>query len=105
MEAYCNSCGQAYHLNQRNDIPGGDCGQVWINEEHLSLEFACDSCLRPPDVLNEILDAGEAAALARLPEETLLAAAAAGELRHRRTTGGVYLFERGDVISFIEGRR
>ena len=42
----------------RTDIPGKDCGQVWINEDHLALEFACDLCLHPPQAsgLDEILD-------------------------------------------------
>src|SRR6187401_271675 len=48
MEAYCGVCGNLYHLNSRADLPGEDCGQVWINEEHLGLEFACNSCLNPP---------------------------------------------------------
>ena len=31
-EAYCDACGLPYHLNQRTDLPGKDCGDVWINE-------------------------------------------------------------------------
>lgn len=41
----CNSCGEPFHLNQRNDTPGKDCGMVWINEQYLSLEFACQRCV------------------------------------------------------------
>jgi hypothetical protein len=41
----CNSCGEPFHLNQRNDTPGKDCGMVWINEQFLALEFACQRCL------------------------------------------------------------
>ena len=41
----CNSCGNRFHLNQRNDEPGKDCGAVWINEQYLALEFACQRCL------------------------------------------------------------
>lgn len=41
----CNSCGERYHLNQRNDRPGKDCGTVWINDQYLALEFACQRCL------------------------------------------------------------
>ncbi len=41
----CHSCGQSFHLNPRNDLPGKDCGAVWINEQHLALEFACQRCL------------------------------------------------------------
>jgi hypothetical protein len=41
----CNTCGEPFHLNQRNDVTGKDCGVVWINEQFLSLEFACQRCL------------------------------------------------------------
>lgn len=41
----CNCCGERYHLNQRNDRPGKDCGAVWINEQYLALQFACQRCL------------------------------------------------------------
>jgi len=41
----CNVCGQRFHLNQRNDAPGKDCGAVWINDQYLALEFACQRCL------------------------------------------------------------
>jgi len=43
--AACNSCGQRYHLRLRQDREGKDCGQVWVNEEFLALEFACFVCL------------------------------------------------------------
>ena len=41
----CSFCGEWFHLNQRNDQPGKDCGSVWINEQYLALEFACQRCL------------------------------------------------------------
>ena len=41
----CNSCGQPFHLNPRNDRPGKDCGAVWIDEQYLALEFVCQRCL------------------------------------------------------------
>ena len=41
----CNACGERFHLNQRNDTDGRDCGAVWINEQYLALEFACQRCL------------------------------------------------------------
>lgn len=107
-EAYCDACGKPYHLNQRTDLPGKDCGQVWINEEHMSLEFACDTCLHPAaeaGALDDILDSAEAATLAGVDEGMLLSAAAQGSLRHRKTAGGVYLFERGDVAAFGQARR
>jgi hypothetical protein len=99
--ASCNSCGNVYHLNQRQDIEGRDCGQVWINEEHMALEFACNTCLNPPDQsLDDVLDLEEAAAEASVSPTVLEAAAAAGEVRHRRTAGGLLLFTRADVRAY-----
>jgi hypothetical protein len=43
--ALCNTCGNPFHLRLRNDAEGRDCGEVWINEQYLSLEFACNECL------------------------------------------------------------
>jgi hypothetical protein len=45
MSAECNWCDGRYHLNQRNDVEAQDCGQVWIDEQFLALQFACDRCL------------------------------------------------------------
>lgn len=46
----CVRCDERFHLRLRNDSDGKDCGEVWINEEFLSLEFACSPCLGvPPD--------------------------------------------------------
>ena len=98
-EAWCGSCGEVYHLNQRNDVVARDCGKVWISEEHLALEFACDTCLVPavPAGLEDVLDLVEAAEAARVSEEWLAAEAAAGRVPHRRTAGGVLLFVRKDL--------
>jgi hypothetical protein len=42
----CNQCDRPFHLRLRNDDDQGkDCGDVWINEVYLSLEFACFECL------------------------------------------------------------
>ena len=41
----CHNCGERYHLNERNDTEGKDCGQVWIDEQFLALRFACQRCL------------------------------------------------------------
>jgi hypothetical protein len=41
----CMVCGERFHLNPRNDAPGKDCGAVWISDQHLALEFACQRCL------------------------------------------------------------
>ena len=45
MTAECNWCNARYHLNQRNDVEGKDCGQVWVDEQYLALQFACNTCL------------------------------------------------------------
>ncbi len=42
----CGDCDQPFHLNQRTDVDGKDCGDVWVDEEYLSLRFACFNCLR-----------------------------------------------------------
>ena len=41
----CHTCDKPYHLNERNDSEGKDCGQVWIDEQFLALRFACQRCL------------------------------------------------------------
>lgn len=41
----CNNCEGRFHLRLRQDMDGKDCGEVWINEQYLSLEFACFNCL------------------------------------------------------------
>ncbi|MDO8615760.1 MAG: hypothetical protein Q7T33_08510 [Dehalococcoidia bacterium] len=48
--AVCNGCERRFHLRLREDAEGRDCGEVWISEQYLSLEFACFPCLRgePP---------------------------------------------------------
>lgn len=48
MSAECNWCDQRYHLNQRNDIEAKDCGEVWIDDQYLALQFACQNCLTGP---------------------------------------------------------
>lgn len=44
--AECNACFRRFHLRLRSDAEGKDCGEVWVNERYLSLEYACFSCLR-----------------------------------------------------------
>ena len=46
LTAECNWCDQRFHLNQRNDVEGTDCGEVWIDDQYLALQFACNTCLR-----------------------------------------------------------
>jgi hypothetical protein len=49
MSAECNWCSNRYHLNQRNDVVAKDCGEVWIDEQYMALQFACANCLRGGD--------------------------------------------------------
>lgn len=81
---------------------------VWINEEHLGLEFACNGCLQPvpaPVSLDDVLDIDEAAAAAGIGRDQLEVAASAGRVRHRKTSAGVYLFVRSDVLAFMHDRQ
>jgi ribosomal protein L37E len=43
--ATCMQCGFPFHLALRRDVPAKDCGQVWIDDETQTLDFACDVCL------------------------------------------------------------
>lgn len=40
----CFNCGNDFHLNPRNDVPGVDCGDAWIGES-LGLEYFCQVCI------------------------------------------------------------
>jgi predicted amidophosphoribosyltransferase len=41
----CNNCERPFHLRKREGTTAPDCGEVWINEQYLALEFACNVCL------------------------------------------------------------
>lgn len=41
----CSKCDRPFHLRHRDDEPGSDCGEVWVSEQHLALEYACLVCL------------------------------------------------------------
>ena len=43
--ALCNGCGEIFHLVLTQDTEGKDCGEVWLNEEFLALEFGCTRCV------------------------------------------------------------
>jgi hypothetical protein len=45
--AQCGECAQPFHLTRRNDVDGKDCGDVWVDEQYLSLRFVCFNCLGP----------------------------------------------------------
>ena len=45
--ALCNNCGKPFHLILTNDGVGKDCGEVWLNEDFMALEFGCQNCLAP----------------------------------------------------------
>lgn len=44
--AVCQGCNRRYHLVLRQGEQGKDCGDVWIDEAFMSLQFACFNCLR-----------------------------------------------------------
>ena len=41
---YCNGCGELYHFN-RTSGPGKDCGDAWIEDEEVGLQFFCNNCM------------------------------------------------------------
>jgi hypothetical protein len=43
--AGCLACHRDFHLQVRMDVPGKDCGEVWLHEEHAHLVFGCRYCL------------------------------------------------------------
>ena len=108
-ESYCNACGQLFHLNQREDLPGRDCGTVSLSEAHLALVFMCNTCLDETaepiaPTLEAVLDLPEAALATGLSENDLAEAAAAGQVPHRRTAGGALLFDREAVEALLRTR-
>jgi len=58
--AVCQGCNRRYHLVLRQDEEGKDCGDVWVNEAFMSLQFACFNCLRAANA-DSALPAGRAA--------------------------------------------
>jgi hypothetical protein len=80
--AECNWCDQRYHLNQRNDIEGKDCGLVWIDEQYLALQFACNTCIADADRAGGV--APVAAPASRAPRTTSADGDAPRRRRYRR---------------------
>jgi hypothetical protein len=60
--AVCYRCRRPYHLALRQDIPAKDCGQVWLDEELLALQFACNVCLEVSAPTDGTAPAAEASA-------------------------------------------
>ncbi len=44
-QADCYSCGRLFHLGLTTSAEVDDCGQVWIDDQVLALQFACNRCL------------------------------------------------------------
>jgi hypothetical protein len=63
--ASCMRCGSSYHLALRQDVPAKDCGQVWIDDESQTLEFACNVCLGVVGAVESDQEMGERAGYAR----------------------------------------
>lgn len=100
----CNTCGLLFHLNQRTDLPGKDCGIVTLSDVYFGIIYTCDRCLSPvPEdtgtALDDIMTLEEAATFLATEERILSAAAQQGRIRHRKA-GPVLLFERADLIGF-----
>ena len=108
-ESYCNACGRLFHLNQREDLPGRDCGTVSLSETHLALVFMCSACLEQAaepvaPTLEAVLDLAEAAQVSGMSEAELTEAASGGWVSHRRTAGGSLLFEREAIEALLRAR-
>lgn len=43
--AVCIQCDERFHLRMRAGDDGPECGDVGINEQYLTMEFACNRCL------------------------------------------------------------
>ncbi len=41
----CYRCGEYFHLRLTTTASGPDCGDVWIDDEVMALQFACRDCL------------------------------------------------------------
>lgn len=41
----CYRCGEYFHLRLTTTASGPDCGDVWIDDEVMALQFACRTCL------------------------------------------------------------
>ncbi len=41
----CYRCGEYFHLRLTTTATGPDCGDVWIDDEVMALQFACRICL------------------------------------------------------------
>ncbi|MCY3558863.1 MAG: hypothetical protein OXH13_09480 [Chloroflexi bacterium] len=41
----CYRCGDYFHLRLTTTATGPDCGDVWIDDEVMALQFACHNCL------------------------------------------------------------
>lgn len=42
----CYRCGEYFHLRLTTTASGPDCGDVWLDDEVMALQFACHDCLR-----------------------------------------------------------
>jgi len=43
--ALCHNCHRPFHLRQQEGGNGADCGEVWVNDQYLAMEFLCFICL------------------------------------------------------------
>ena len=43
--AICSDCAEPFHLVMTREEAGKNCGEVWLSEEFLALQFGCARCL------------------------------------------------------------
>ncbi|RLT44455.1 MAG: hypothetical protein DWI58_00060 [Chloroflexi bacterium] len=81
----CSGCGNLYHLNPYNSVPGRDCGDAWIDDDEMVLQVFCKTCMdeaRSADAAEWVSrGARQGFPLATPPAGTAAAAAAAAEQR------------------------
>lgn len=75
----CYRCGEYFHLRLTTTATGPDCGDVWIDDESMALQFACRNCLAER--------AGEAPARDDTPPEPEISATPQKPRARRAPTG------------------
>ncbi|MCY4620022.1 MAG: hypothetical protein OXD50_15920 [Chloroflexi bacterium] len=75
----CYRCGEYFHLRLTTTATGPDCGDVWLDDEVMALQFACRNCLA--EQAGETAPPGQEPPPPEEPSEPALP-------RARRATGG-----------------
>ena len=83
MAPPANGCGQPFHLVLTQSPEGKNCGEVWLNEEFLTLEFGCAGCLAE--------QRGEAPPAPTVPPAETAQPAQRGRVKHTGTSARALL--------------